>query len=191
MKLSHFNAIVSRRVFLKSLCITGMAINLPGISYATLKKEKHKAKLLRFFHPETKESLTTTFWLDGNYVNNALSEIDYIMRDQYTGEIRQIDTKLLDLLHTICLELGTDEPFHILSGYRSPETNEFLRKQGLPVSVQSFHENGKAIDIRLPMIETSSLRRAAYRLKMGGVGYYPKLNFVHVDVGSIRYWRNA
>jgi len=168
-----------------------MAINLPGISYATLKKEKHKAKLLRFFHPEAKESLTTTFWLDGNYVNNALSEIDYIMRDQYTGEIRQIDTKLLDLLHTICLELGTDEPFHILSGYRSPETNEFLRKQGLPVSVQSFHENGKAIDIRLPMIETSSLRRAAYRLKMGGVGYYPKSNFVHVDVGSIRYWRNA
>jgi uncharacterized protein YcbK (DUF882 family) len=189
MKLSQFNTMVSRRIFLKSLCITGFAMNFPSFSYAALKKEKQKAKVLSFFHPDTEESLTTTFWIDGNYINSALSDIDYIMRDHHTGQVRQINTKLLDLLHTICLELGTNEQFHILSGYRCPETNEFLRKQGWAVSDKSLHEKGKAVDIRLPKIQISSLRRVAYRLKMGGVGYYPKLNFVHVDVGSIRYWR--
>lgn len=189
MKASQFNTILSRRVFLKSLFITGFAINLPIFSYASLPKEKDKAKLLRFFHPDTKEKLTTAFWVNGNYVNSSLSDIAYIMRDHHTGETRQIDTKLLDLLHKICLEIGTHEPFHILSGYRCQETNEFLRKQGWAVSGQSLHEKGKAVDIRLPKSKISSLRRTAYRLKMGGVGYYPELNFVHVDVGPIRYWR--
>jgi len=174
---------------LKLLCAVGVTIHLPGILYATPTKEKHKAKLLRLFHPDTKESLTTTYWEDGNYVKSALSDIDYIMRDHYTGEVRKIDKKLLDLLYNISLELNTNEPYHILSGYRCPETNELLKKQGLAVSGQSLHEKGKAADIRLSKIQVSVLRRAAYRLKMGGVGYYPKLSFVHVDVGSIRYWR--
>jgi uncharacterized protein YcbK (DUF882 family) len=164
-------------------------MNLSSFSYASLPKEKDKAKLLRFFHPKTKEKLTTTFWMNGVYVGSSLSDIAYIMRDHHTGKTRQIDTKLLDLLHKICLEIGTNEPFHILSGYRSQETNAFLRKQGWAVAGQSLHEKGKAVDIRLPKSKISSLRRAAYRLKMGGVGYYPELNFVHVDVGPIRYWR--
>ena len=189
MKLSQFSTRVSRRTFLKTLYITGIAINLPSLSYATLTKEKPKAKVLYFFHPETEESLKTTYWIDGNYINTALSDIDYFMRDYHTGEARQIDKKLLDLLYIISLELGAKEPFHILSGYRCPETNEFLRKQGWAVSDQSLHEKGKAVDLRFPKIQISSLRRVAYRLKLGGVGYYPKLNFVHVDVGSIRYWR--
>jgi uncharacterized protein YcbK (DUF882 family) len=189
MKLSQFNTLVSRRIFLKSLCLAGLAINLPGFSWAASMAEKQPAKVLRLFRPDTKESLTTTFWIDGSYVNNALSDIDYIMRDQRTGKVRQINKKLLNLLHRICLELGTHEPFHILSGYRSPETNDFLRKKGWAVSGKSLHEKGKAVDIRLSEIQVSSLRRAAYQLKMGGVGYYPNLNFVHVDVGSIRYWR--
>ena len=189
MKASQFNTIINRRVFLKSLFITGFAINLPSYSYASQPNEKDKVKVLRFFHPDTKEYLTTTYWMNGNYVNSSLSDIDYIMRDHHTGETRQIDTKLLDLLHKICLEIGTNEPFHILSGYRCQETNEFLRKQGWAVADQSLHEKGKAVDIRFPKSKISSLRRAAYRLKMGGVGYYPELNFVHVDVGPIRYWR--
>ncbi|MBW2514043.1 MAG: DUF882 domain-containing protein [Deltaproteobacteria bacterium] len=189
MKLNQFNTIVSRRVFLKSLCLAGCAINLPSFSYAAPIYKQRPAKVLSLFRPETKESLTATFWIDGNYVRSALSEIDYIMRDLRTEKVRQISTKLLNLLHVICLELGTNEPFHILSGYRCPETNAFLKKKGWAVASQSLHEKGKAVDIRLPKVQVSSLRRAAYHLKLGGVGYYPQLNFVHVDVGSIRYWR--
>ncbi len=173
---------------MKSLCAAGIAIHLPRILYATPTKEIHNAKQLRLFHPDSKESLTTTYWMDGNYLNSALSDIDYIMRDHHTGEIKQIDKKLLDLLFSINLEIGTDEPYHILSGYRCSETTAFLKKQGLAVSDKSLHEKGKAVDIRFSKIQVSALRRAAYRLKMGGVGYYPKLNFVHIDVGSVRYW---
>jgi uncharacterized protein YcbK (DUF882 family) len=110
------------------------------------------------------------------------------MRDQRTGEVAHIDTKLLDLLFSIHTGLDTSEPFHIMSGYRSPETNDLLRKKGWAIAKHSLHENGKAIDIRLSNTETSFLRRIAYKIKGGGVGYYPKLKFVHVDVGSIRYW---
>ncbi len=189
MNLSQFNAKVNRRIFLKSLCITGISIQFPGLSFANLRQENPKAKVLHFFHPETKESLTTTYWKNGHYVNSSLSDINNIMRDHHAGEARQIDTNLLDLLHCIRVDLSTNEPFHILSGYRCPETNAFLRKQGWAVSDRSLHEKGKAVDIRLPETAISLLRRTAYRLKMGGVGYYPKLNFVHVDVGSVRYWR--
>lgn len=189
MKLNQFDARLSRRIFLKSLCLTGIAINFPCFSYAILREEKTNAKVLHLFHPETKERLTTTYWIDGNYIHSALSEIDHIMRDRYMEKTRKIDTKLLDLLYNISLELKAREPFHILSGYRCRETNESLRRQGWAVAKKSLHEMGKAADVRFPKIYSSKLRRAAYRLKMGGVGYYPKLNFVHVDVGSLRYWR--
>ncbi len=151
-------------------------------------REEHQARRLHFYRPKTKERLTSTYWIDGKYVESALSDIDHIMRDHRKEVVRQIDTTLLDLLHRIQMDLGACEPFHILSGYRCPETNAMLRKQGWAVSNKSFHEKGKAIDIRLPQTQISLLRRAAYRQKKGGVGYYPKLNFVHIDVGSVRYW---
>ncbi|MBT8371842.1 MAG: DUF882 domain-containing protein [Deltaproteobacteria bacterium] len=189
MTLNQIDATVGRRKFIKLLCTTGITIYLPSILFAAPTNNEHKARLLRLFHPDSKESLTTTYWVDGKYLNRALSDIDDIMRDHHTGEVRQIDTKLLDLMYRINLELGTNEPYHILSAYRCPETTALLKKQGLAVSDKSLHQEGKAVDIRLTKVQTSSLRRAAYRLKMGGVGYYPKLNFIHIDVGSIRYWR--
>ncbi len=115
---------VSRRIFLKLLCAIGITIHLPSVLHAAPIKEKHKARQLRLFHPDLKESLTTTYWVDGKYLNSALSEIDYIMRDHHTGEVRQIDTNLLDLLYNINQELSTNEPYHILSGYRCPETTK-------------------------------------------------------------------
>ena len=187
--INLFKGRVSRRAFLKAAGIAWIAGNFPKPSFATLGKDIPNAKVLHLFHPESEESLTTTYWSGGKYVDSALSDIDFIMRDRHTGETRQIDKDLLDLLYNISLELTTNKPFHILSGYRCPETNELLRKQGWAVSVQSLHEKGKAVDIRLPSTHLSSLRRAAYRLKKGGVGYYPKLDFVHIDIGTIRYWR--
>jgi len=95
---------------------------------------------------------------------------------------------LLDLLHAIHLKVGTQEPFHIISGYRSARTNAFLCKQNRGVVNNSLHLCGKAVDIRLPGYELSSLRRVAVNLRAGGVGYYPRSDFVHVDVGRVRNW---
>jgi uncharacterized protein YcbK (DUF882 family) len=134
MTLNQIDTTVSRRIFLKSLCATGLSIHLPSILFATPTKDNHKARLLRLFHPDSKESLTTIYWKDGKYLNNALIDIDFIMRDHHTGKVSKIDKYLLDLLYNINLELGTNEPYHILSGYRCPETTEFLKKQGLYIN---------------------------------------------------------
>lgn len=158
------------------------------MSFASIKTNDHGVRWLNLYHPKSKELLTAEYWVRGKYIRKALSDINCIMRDQNTGEVAHIDTNLLDLLFEIHTRLGSSEPFHIMSGYRSPETNDLLRKKGWAIAKNSLHENGKAIDIRLPNTETLSLRRAAYKIKGGGVGYYPNLKFVHVDVGSIRYW---
>jgi len=96
------------------------------------------------------------------------------MRDRRTGEIKQINTRLLDLLSSIGTELKTQKPFHIISGYRSSKTNALLRKRGKGAAKKSLHIQGKAADIRLPGCRLSSLRRTAFNLKSGGVGYYPR-----------------
>ena len=96
--------------------------------------------------------------------------------------------ELLDLLHTMRLQLGTAQPFEVISGYRSPETNEMLRKRGAGVGKNSLHMQGMAIDVRVPGRRLKDVRRVARELKRGGVGYYPRSNFVHVDVGKVRYW---
>jgi len=188
MVLSQYKNKMCRRSFLKTLFISGMLAFVPKLSPASINTNNTDVRRLDLYHPKTKECLTTEYWIRGKYVKNALSDINHIMRDQRTGEATHIDTNLLDLLFSIHTGLDASEPFHIMSGYRSPETNELLRKKGWAISKHSLHETGKAIDIRLPRTKTSSLRRAAYHLKSGGVGYYPKLHFVHVDVGSIRYW---
>ena len=179
---------VFRRQFLKSIFILGISTFYPNISNAITHRFDYNEKRLTLYHPKTKECFEGAYWINGYYVESALADINSIMRDVRTDEIKPIDTRLLDLLSKIHLNLGSSEPFHIMSGYRSADTNNLLRKKGWAVSKQSLHEKGKAVDIRLPKTKTSLLRRTVYQLKRGGVGYYPKLKFVHVDIGSIRYW---
>jgi uncharacterized protein YcbK (DUF882 family) len=104
---------------------------------------------------------------------------------------KPIDPALLDLLHELHGTLETDQPFHVISGYRAPETNAMLRERGgshTGVASKSLHMVGKAIDIRLPGVKLEHLRAAATSLRLGGVGFYPTSNFVHVDTGRVRYW---
>jgi uncharacterized protein YcbK (DUF882 family) len=111
------------------------------------------------------------------------------MRDVRTDDIKQIDTDLLDLIYKISLKLKTDGPFHILSGYRSHKTNSLIVKQFERSAKNSFHTKGQAVDIRLPGLRASKLRRASFELREGGIGFYPRRRFVHIDVGPVRYWR--
>ena len=115
-------------------------------------------------------------------------EIDKHLRDFRTGGIHRIDRRLLDLLALVHDELETTQPFHVISGYRSPLTNRQLQRAGRHVADNSFHTRGMAIDVRVPGRDPGKLRRIALRQKSGGVGFYRRLGFVHLDVGPVRYW---
>ena len=145
-------------------------------------------RALSFYNTHTGESMKTVYWNQGTYVPEALADINYILRDYRTGEMKEIDTDLLDLLFAIHRKMESTAPFDIISGYRSPETNSLLNITSNGVVKNSLHIHGKAIDIRLPGHDLKALRLAAIDLQRGGVGYYPSSDFVHLDVGRIRYW---
>jgi uncharacterized protein YcbK (DUF882 family) len=144
---------------------------------------------LAFFNTHTDESEAVEYCLEGCLVPESLERINHILRDHRTGEVKAIDVGLLDLLNRLARALPTDRPFHVISGYRSPETNARLRKSGGGgVASNSLHLVGKAIDIRVPGIKLRDLYRTAVNLRGGGVGIYPESDFVHVDVGRVRTW---
>ena len=143
---------------------------------------------LSLYHLHTGEKLKVEYYDGRSYRVDALSEINTYLRDFRTGEIHEIDPHLLDALHDVQASLGRKGTFEIVSGYRYPATNAALRKKSKRVAKRSLHMQGKAIDIRLPGVETLKLRRAAMDLRCGGVGYYAKSNFIHIDTGRVRYW---
>jgi uncharacterized protein YcbK (DUF882 family) len=136
----------------------------------------------------TGENLKSTYWESGHYIPEALAEIDRNLRDFRTGDVHPIDPELVDLLHDLKLKMRSKTPFEVISGYRSPKTNAQLASESRSVARKSFHLRGMAIDIRLPDCDLRQLRKAALSLRRGGVGYYPKPDFVHVDVGPVRSW---
>ncbi len=181
---------ISRRSFLGIGIITAISCVLPSQALAVMEEFIFFERSLSFYNLHTKEDLQTIYYRDGEYLPEALADINHIMRDHYCGAVKPIDTKLLDILYAIRirLNLAPREPFHIISGYRTARTNEMLSKRNSSVSRKSLHIKGKAVDIRLPGHRLQDVRRAAYELKSGGVGYYPKSKFVHLDAGRVRYW---
>lgn len=145
-------------------------------------------KSLSFYNTHTGEKLDTTFWADGVYIPESLAEINYLLRDHRNNAVTEMNIELFDLLYTLRTNLDSREPFHVISGYRSPETNAKLRNHSTGVAKKSLHMEGKAIDINLPGRNLADLRKVAIGLGQGGVGYYPSSNFVHVDRGRVRTW---
>jgi uncharacterized protein YcbK (DUF882 family) len=145
---------------------------------------------LSFKNTHTKEDISLIYSRDGHYVPQALNRLNHFLRDHYTGDVGAIDPELFDVLHRITLVLGTAlQPFQVISGYRCPATNSRLRAAGAGgVAKHSLHMDGKAIDIRLPGVPLTELRDVALSLKAGGVGYYPREQFVHIDTGRVRHW---
>jgi uncharacterized protein YcbK (DUF882 family) len=145
---------------------------------------------LSFYHTHTGKRLDVTYWQDGDYVESALSEINLFLSDFRTGDRVDMDPELLDLIHDVRESLGSDGTYQVISAYRSPETNEMLRKRSASTGVarKSQHLLGKAIDVRLEGVSTAKLRDAAISLRRGGVGYYEASDFVHMDTGRVRRW---
>jgi uncharacterized protein YcbK (DUF882 family) len=179
---------VSRRRFLTLGSIAALAGIFPCKAFGAPSGLSQPERSLAFYNTHTGEQLRTVYWEQGNYLRDSLGAINHILRDFRTNEIKDIDTGLLDLLFAIHNELETQQPFHIISGYRSADTNAFLRDHSTGVAEHSLHLVGKAIDIRTPGRDLRVLHKTAVALKGGGVGFYPKSDFVHVDVGRVRYW---
>ena len=178
----------SRRRLLRLGVAALAAATLPRQAYAVNVIESRPERALSFYNIHTGERLKTTYWEQGQYIGEALSQIDHVLRDHLANETKEIAPKLLDLLCVIGSRLDSREPFHVISGYRSNRTNEYLRAHTSGVAENSLHTVGQAIDIRLPGRPLNIVRKVALDLKGGGVGFYPKSDFVHVDIGSVRYW---
>lgn len=146
-------------------------------------------RTVNLYNVNTGEMLSRfIYWQDGNYLKEALSEISYLLRDHRTDEVKQIDALVIDQIFSLSRTFETPRPFEIISGYRSEETNQELRHRSRRVAKHSLHIEGRAIDLRLAGVPVKQLRAAALSLHDGGVGYYPKRGFVHIDSGPVRHW---
>lgn len=176
---------MNRRQFFRMGAAVAAALAIPANVLAAKPTE---SRVLSFFNDHTKERLSACYFSNGRYDSSALSEINEILRDHHNGEVSEIDRGLLDMLWELGSRVGRSEPFHVVSGYRSPETNRMLRARSKGVAKNSYHIRGKAADIYLPDYPLSELRDEALRMRRGGVGYYSRPHFVHVDVGPVRSW---
>lgn len=180
---------LSRRRFLSRsarVALGGAALPLASRSAWARRPD---ARSVALDHTHTGERIALVYAADGRYLPDALGTVNHFLRDHYSGDVGVIDPQLLDLLHQLRQTLGTQQPFQVISGYRSPATNDRLRtSRGGGVAQHSLHMDGKAIDVRLPGVALADLRDAALTLRAGGVGYYPHEQFVHLDTGRARHW---
>jgi len=179
------NSGISRRYFLAGGAAFAGSLIAPSVMASI---GRQQVRQLAFRHLHTGECENITYWAEGEFLAGNLRKLNHLLRDHRTGESAQMDKNLFDLLYTLQASVGKPGEFQIISAYRSPKSNKMLRAKRSGVAKRSLHMQGKAMDIRLPGAELKTLRKAAVALKSGGVGYYPKSNFIHVDTGSVRYW---
>lgn len=146
------------------------------------------ARTLKFYHTHTQKQIEVTYFREGDYQDEELDRLDHFLSDWRNGQGREIDPELMDILWEIQQATGSRGTYEVISAYRSPETNAMLSSRSSGVAKNSQHLRGKAIDVRLRDVDTHVLRDAALELKRGGVGYYAKSDFVHVDTGRVRSW---
>ena len=145
-------------------------------------------RTLSFHTVNAQESITVTYWRNGRDVQSELDRLNNFLRDSRDGDSVQMDPQLFDILWHVRRHLGTDAPYQVLSAYRSPQTNAWLASSRRGVAWDSLHMRGQAIDVKLPGASAYQIRQTARALGLGGVGYYPRSGFVHLDTGPVRYW---
>lgn len=176
-------SVLSRRRLLgAAVAATATAVIAPtrAISFAP--------RSVKLYNIHTGEWLRTVYWADGHYIREAVQDINWILRDHWTDEIRPMNAGVLDIMDMLRSRLDSSEPFLVVCGYRSPETNRKLSMHTSGVAKNSYHIKGMALDLRTEGRSVQQLRNAALSLGAGGVGYYPRSDFVHVDCGPVRRW---
>ena len=180
-----------RNRFLAILVLCGLVPLLsPGAKgSAAARPDAPVERRLRLFHTHTGERIDIVYRRGNTYLDDALAKLDHFLRDHRTGQELHYDPHLFDLLADLTAAAGKpDAEIAIICGYRSPWSNEFLRARTAGVAKHSLHMQARAIDIRLPGVSTLDLRSAALSLHRGGVGYYPRSGFIHVDTGRVTQW---
>ena len=181
---------LTRRGFLGGLAAGGAALAttmlIPGVAFAA--KELPNTRSLGFRNLHTGEETAATYLRDGVLQPEGLQSLNHVLRDWRTGEVWDMDPKLLDLLYALRRRLDSKAPFELISGYRSPKTNAKLASNSNGVAKRSLHMRGMATDIRLPERDLLALHKTARAMQAGGVGLYSKSGFVHVDTGRVRFW---
>ena len=177
---------LTRRQLLLGLSGAAVATMLPNTAQAS--RSTIGAKELRFYNRHTGERGQGSFWVDGQYQPNTLAEFNQVLRDHRQNIAAPIDKRLFEYLYKLQGALDNHAEIHVISAYRSPKTNQMLAAKSHGVAKKSYHMKGMAMDIAIPGVGTKDLRDAAMSLKLGGVGFYPRSGFVHVDCGPVRRW---
>lgn len=179
----------SRRGFLQAAGLAALMVAAGRSALAGSPPADARPTRLDLLNLHTGERLVTTVKDETGIWNlEAMAEIDRLLRCHYTGEVHPIDRRTLDFLQKVDAAYGGGREIHIISGYRSPVYNDLLRQEGQGVARNSLHLRGQAIDLRFPGIDLDRVRRTATALCLGGVGYYPRSGFVHLDAGKVRCW---
>ena len=195
LKLSIFGAAllaVPHKVFASLEEVSAPGLITPGWrEEAALILEPCEERRLHLYSTNTGETFNRVYWADGDYIPEALAEVNHLLRDYRANEIKEIDPNLLDLLFHLNHKLECDSPYHVISGYRTPKTNAMLRKRNRKVARNSLHMAGMAVDLRVPDVNVKNICSAALEMRGGGVGYYARRGFVHLDVGDVRTWQDS
>jgi uncharacterized protein YcbK (DUF882 family) len=173
----------SRRDFIKLALCAGAFAAAPRLAWAD-----QAPRALSFYNLHTGESLKLAYCENGRYVPSAMEALNHLLRDYRTGDIHPIDPSLFDQLYALQRRMETPGTYHVISGYRSPKTNQMLHAHSDGVANHSMHLEGRAMDIRLPGTDLALLHKAALSMNAGGVGYYPDSDFIHLDTGRVRRW---
>lgn len=177
----------SRREFLTRVGTAAVgSLLLPSVD--AIGKSFSRERPICMHNINTDEELTIVCRPEESYNRGLLDQFSHFLRDHHAGTVHPMDPALIDLLYAISAFTGSQGTFKVLSGYRSPETNHWLRKFHHGVAEHSMHMEGKAVDIRMSDVDTRTIRKIALALEQGGVGYYPRSDFVHLDTGRVRAW---
>lgn len=179
---------MTRRALLGAFAATTIAA-APTFSKASgFLRGSGDIRRIRMYSGRTGERIDMIYWIDGKYIKDAVKEVNHFMRDWRTDQVVSIDLRTVDIMTAAHNLMDVNEPYMLLSGYRSPQTNAMLRSRSRGVAKNSLHMKGQAADLRLASRSVSQMARAASACHAGGVGRYSRSNFVHMDCGVVRSW---
>jgi len=179
---------ISRRALLGIFAATTITAAPTFSKAAGFLRGSGDIRRLRMYSGRTGERIDMIYWVEGEYIRDAVKEVNYFMRDWRTDQTIGIDTRTADIMAASHNLLDVNEPYLLLSGYRSPKTNAMLRARNRGVAKNSLHMKGQAADLRLSTRSVGQIARAAEASRAGGVGRYSGSNFVHMDSGDVRTW---
>ena len=179
---------ISRRGLLRGFAAITLSAAPVYANAAGFLRGSGDIRRIRMYSGRTGESLDTIYWIEGEYIKEALKEVTYFMRDWRNAKMKSIDARTVDIMAAAHGLMDVNEPYLLLSGYRSPETNAMLRSRSRGVARNSLHMQGQAADLRLQSRSVNQMAKAAAACSAGGVGSYRGSNFVHMDCGPIRTW---